>query len=71
MSKQAGSIDETINSGEKVLAVLKRNGKTINVIHGKEPEPELCRLEIELTVKDRLTNEVMKFAFKDGIEVEE
>ena len=73
MTKHAGSINETVNSGEKVVAVLKRDGKTIKVIHGKKTEPviEPCRLEIELTIKDRLTGEVSKFEFKDGIEVKE
>ena len=71
MTKHAGSIDETINSGETVLAVVKRNGKTINVVHGKKTEPEPSRYEIELTIKDRLTGKVSQFIFKDGIEVEE
>ncbi len=73
MSKKTGSLDDDVNAGETVVAVIKRNGKTTNVVHGKKTEPviEPCRYEIELKIKDRLTGEVMKFEFKEGIEVKE
>lgn len=70
------SINDKVQTGETICAVLKRDGETIQVVEGKTPEQKQQdaidaakaaaallpdRYQISLVIHDKLTGETRKY----------